>query len=450
MNTNGHAANGTVLDPIRQIELLSEQNLHACYQCGRCTADCPFSLVPSLTMRLLQLGEIEQARQQATTWECASCYTCETNCPKGCSPAKVLRALRSLPPGRFAPAAPAADDGAPHSSAAPPPAPRPSRLGAFRKFVRARLLSAMPGMFRIGAALAPASNWLVKLPGLRLAGHWLFGLHKSRPMPPFAKPTFPAWFRKHTPIGDGRRGAVLLFHDTAMDFNYPHVGIAATELLEKLGFRVELTDSGCCGRPAISKGVDSVAACSARQNIPRLFRQLGAGTNSAPPFIVGCEPSCLLTLRHEYLHLAPELLDQAKVVGERAFLIDEFLGMLHDSGKLDLKWKPAEGRKPVLFHGHCHQKAHAHPERSIRALEIAGYDVEFANAACCGMAGAYGYEKEHYEPSRVAGERALFPTVRARPDAEIVVMGVSCRQQLEHFAGRPVKHLVEALRDAVE
>jgi Fe-S oxidoreductase len=236
----------------------------------------------------------------------------------------------------------------------------------------------------------------------------------------------------------------MLFHDTSMDYNYPGVGKALTEMLEMARYAVELTKTGCCGRPAISKGVHDVAEKCARANVPNLYAQI----KDDGAYIVGAEPSCLLTLRDEYLHLAPELHEPARAVASRALLIDEFLTMLLEEGELELKFKPAEGRPPVLFHGHCHQKAFADPMKGLALLRAAGYEAELVNAACCGMAGAYGYKREHYEPSRRAGERALFPALREAPGAEVVIMGVSCRQQIEHFMQRPVKHLVEALRDA--
>jgi Fe-S oxidoreductase len=319
------------------------------------------------------------------------------------------------------------------------------QLGERMKSVRARLLASMPEFFRIGSRFVPFSNWAMKIPGVRLAAHAVLGIHRSRPLPPLAAESFPRWFRRHQPAGDGHCGRVILFHDTFMDFNYPHAGQAITELLEKAGFQVELADTGCCGRPAISKGVHDIAEKCARTNIPRLFAQLRGDA----AYIVGAEPSCLLTLRDEYLHLAPELHEQARVVAQRTLLIDEFLAMLHEEGKLELRFKEANGRPPVLFHGHCHQKAFASPLKGLGLLQAAGYSAELVNAACCGMAGAYGYEREHYEPSRSAGERALFPTLRANPDADVVIMGVSCRQQIEHFLGRPVRHFVEAMRDAL-
>jgi Fe-S oxidoreductase len=231
-----------------------------------------------------------------------------------------------------------------------------------------------------------------------------------------------------------------------MDYNYPETGIAATELLEKAGFRVELADMVCCGRSMISKGFLDDAAAHARENLARLYERAREGV-----FIVGCEPSCLLTLRDEYLKLVegPELKEQARVVGQQALLLDEFLAMLSAKGELELTFNAAQnGARPVLFHGHCHQKAAANAANSIELLQLAGYDAELVNAVCCGMAGAFGYEKEHYDVSEAAGEQDLFPAVRARTDADLVIMGVSCRQQIEHFTGRRARHLAQALRDA--
>ena len=438
-------------DPVAALEHLSEQNVMACYQCGMCTADCPFSLTPNLVVRMIQLGNVEGARALATTWECASCYTCQTDCPKGVSPARLMKALRHL------------DGRAPREWLAVTPGPGAlggpgtvmtvqaggpnlrGRPGEGMKSVRARLLALMPDLFRVASRFGPLGNLALKMPGGRLAAHALLGLHRARPLPPLAAEPFARWFAGHAPAGDGRRGRVILFHDTWMDFNYPRLGRATTELLEKTGFRVELSDTGCCGRPAISKGVHDVAEKCARANIPRLFRQV----QGDDAWIVGSEPSCLLTLRDEYLHLAPELHEQARVVAARSLLIDEFLVMLRDQKALDLEFAPANGRRRVLFHGHCHQKAFASPLKGLALLQAAGYDAELVNAACCGMAGAYGYEREHYETSRSAGERALFPALRANPDADVVIMGVSCRQQIEHFCDRPTRHLVEALRDAL-
>jgi Fe-S oxidoreductase len=220
------------------------------------------------------------------------------------------------------------------------------------------------------------------------------------------------------------------------------VGKAAVELLEAAGFRVELANARCCGRPMISHGMLDEAASNARYNVDLLDSYAEQGIP-----IVGCEPSCLLTLRDEY----PEFLkdEKSRRVAEHAYLIEEFLMMLHDRGELELEFQ--ETAKKVLFHGHCHQKALAGTGSSLGALRLPpGYQVEQVDAGCCGMAGSFGFEREHFQISMAIGEQALFPAVNAKdPDWEVAVTGVSCRQQIEHGTGRRAWHLVEILRDAL-
>ena len=419
-------------DLLEELAALSGQNVFACYQCGKCTAGCPFSFGPQQVVRCLQLGQVAEALALDTLWECAGCLTCAAACPKGVDPARLMRALRTLPPERLLALADGGDGKAPSVK------PHGNRR-------RAWVFANNHRLARLGSALAPLSNRLLQAPGVRLANHHLLGIHKARSLPPFARPSFPAWFRSRAPLGDGHRGSVLLFHDTFMDYNFPEPGIATTELLEKAGFRVELADTVCCGRPMISKGFVEQAARHARTNVERLYEHARRGV-----FIVGCEPSCLLTLRSEYPDLVrePELAEQARVVARQALLIDEFLALLAERGDLELSFDGNRAGRPALLHAHCHQKALASPARSLELLRLAGYEAELVNAACCGMAGAFGYEKEHYELSKAAGERELFPALRARPEAEVVVTGVSCRQQIEHFTGRRTRHLAQALRDA--
>ena len=163
--------------------------------------------------------------------------------------------------------------------------------------------------------------------------------------------------------------------------------------------------------------------------------------------IIGCEPSCLLTFRDEY----PELVkgEKADAVADHSYLIDEFLVKLEQEGQLDLQF--SDLAKRVLFHGHCHQKSLAGTASSLKALGMpANYQVELIDAGCCGMAGSFGFEKEHYDISMKIREQALFPAVNAKgPEWEVAVMGVSCRQQIEHGTARKARHLVEVLRDAL-
>ncbi len=140
--------------------------------------------------------------------------------------------------------------------------------------------------------------------------------------------------------------------------------------------------------------------------------------------------------------------DRVRTVAENAFLIDEFLANAKAEGRLDLQFSDLE--KQVLFHGHCHQKAMAGTAASMSVLDMPpGYRAELINAGCCGMAGSFGFEKEHYDISMQIGGLSLFPAINAKPDAEVAVMGISCRQQVEHGTQRRARHLVEVLRDAV-
>ncbi len=308
--------------------------------------------------------------------------------------------------------------------------------------LRSRLFANINTLSRWGSRLAPMSNWGGKLPGVRALMRWALGIHERRPLPIFAPEPFPAWFEKHTPLGTGDAGEVVLFNDTFMNYNLPQVGVAATELLEKAGFRVVLANGACCGRPMISKGMLTEAKDNARRNVDLLLPYVRQGT-----LVVGCEPSCLLTLKDEY----PDLLrdEASKEVAAASYLIDEFLDGLNEKGELNLEF--SDLTKKVLFHGHCHQKALLGTGASVRALRMpAGYQVEEVNSGCCGMAGSFGFEKEHYDVSMAIGSQRLFPAVAEKGDDwEVAVMGVSCRQQVEHGTNRRPRHLVEVLRDAV-
>ena len=332
--------------------------------------------------------------------------------------------------------------------------------------LRNRLFAHINRVNRVGSRLAPFSNWIARSSLGKLAAAALLGIHPQRSLPPFARQTLPRWFKSRgnpavSPLRKGGNGSaspltkrglqgglnhagstVVLFNDTFMNYNYPQVGKAAVELLEAAGFRVELANARCCGRPMVSNGLLDEATSNARYNVDLLHTYVDRGIP-----IIGCEPSCLLIFRDEY----PELLqnEKSRQVAEHAYLIDEFLMMLQEKGELDLEFQDAP--KKVLFHGHCHQKALAGTGSSLGALRLPpGYQVELVNAGCCGMAGAFGFAREHYDVSMAIGQEALFPAVNAKDaEWEIAVSGVSCRQQIEDGTGRSARHLVEILRDAL-
>jgi Fe-S oxidoreductase len=233
---------------------------------------------------------------------------------------------------------------------------------------------------------------------------------------------------------------VVLFHDTFVTYNVPAIGQAAVALLEHAGYRVILPDRKCCGRPMISKGLLAEARENARWNVERLHPHAARGVP-----IVGLEPSCLLTLRDESVDLLRT--EQARVVAGQSLLLEEFLQRERSRG-LELRFA-AHGRR-ALLHGHCHQKAIVGTAPTVAALRWAGYEVAEVDSGCCGMAGAFGFEKEHYDLSVAVGNRRLAPAVKAEPaTTEIVAPGISCRQQIEHLADRRARHPAEVIWEAL-
>jgi len=292
-----------------------------------------------------------------------------------------------------------------------------------------------------GSRLAPLSNWIG---GWRI-NRWLLdvvvGVDRRRPLPAFARRSFTDWFDRRKPNADAPRGSVVLFHDTFNTYNTPEVAQAAVVLLEAAGYRVELVGRKCCGRPLISKGMLEEARAHADWNVTRLTPWVERGVP-----VVGLEPSCLLTLRDEYVDLLRT--DAARAVAGASYLLEEFL--LRERGRgLTLAWRKGVPRK-ALLHGHCHQKAMVGTAPTVAALAWAGYEVSEVDSGCCGMAGAFGFEKEHYDLSVSLGNRRLAPAVKAAAaDTVVVAPGISCRQQIAHLTERRAKHPAEVLRDAL-
>jgi Fe-S oxidoreductase len=262
------------------------------------------------------------------------------------------------------------------------------------------------------------------------------GIHPNRALPAIAAQPFRAWFRQRVPASRGER-TVVLFPDTFTNFFEPQVARAAVEVLERAGFRVEIPAADlCCGRPLFDQGMLDTARRWLAQVIDVLAPLIDAGKT-----IVGLEPSCLLTFRDELPSLLPNDPRAAKLA-RSSFLFDEFLSREAP----DLTLPNLRGR--ALLHGHCHQKAIAGLDSEIGILKrIPGLELQVPDSGCCGMAGAFGYDAEHYEISRTIGERVLLPAVRASdPQTIIISDGFSCRSQIAHLCpGRRALHLAEAL-----
>jgi Fe-S oxidoreductase len=312
--------------------------------------------------------------------------------------------------------------------------------------LRARLFGNIATLSRLGSRVSSIANWAARQPHLRRLLQRFGGIDARRLLPAFASESFVAWFnRQPQPLGPEPRGEAAFFVDTFTNYFHPEVGQAAVRVLRALGYRVVLAQgASCCGRPAISKGMLPTAKRMAAQNV----RQLLPFARRRVP-IIGTEPSCISALREEY----PDLLrdEAAQVVSAQTLLLDELIAKLaKEDATLSELFKPTESRE-VLVHTHCHQKAIAGVEPTITALKlIPGLDVRPIDSGCCGMAGAFGFEAEHYEVSRAMGALRLFPAVEsATTESGIVITGVSCRQQIAHFTSRRPRHSVEILAEAL-
>jgi len=305
----------------------------------------------------------------------------------------------------------------------------------------------------------------------RIAG-WLnekaLGIDRRRLLPSLAETDFVSHACQ---LGGGasassERAAVLIFPDTFTQYYDPTSGVAALTLLQKLGRPYVLglpegreskplqpghLPSGlrCCGRPLISNGLLSQAVEHARHNVERLFPWVARPSNS----IIACEPSCILTIKDDYpALLRGELRRKAETVAAACQTFEQFLeGCLakRPDGARALRFRP--GPKKVLVQGHCHQRSLTGMEATLQLLRrIPDTSVLDLDAGCCGMAGSFGYEKEHYEISRLVGEQRLFPAVRrASAETAVVAPGFSCRMQIKHFTGREAQHPAQLLNDLV-
>jgi Fe-S oxidoreductase len=280
-----------------------------------------------------------------------------------------------------------------------------------------------------GSRLAPLSNWIVNSGLGRRLNERVLGIDRRRTLPEFKRNTFArlAQDRPQAVSPD-----VLLFNDTFTNHYDPEIGIAALDVLSAAGLRPALAPNRCCGRPQISKGLLDDARAMASRNTDLLFAEADAGRP-----LIFCEPSCLSAIRED----APALLRgearrRAEVVARSAVLFEEFVAAR--IATLPLK----AGPKTILFHGHCHQKSMslAAPAKALLAA-IPNTTVVDLDAGCCGMAGSFGYARDHYDVSRAIGERKLFPAVRNKPAGAVVVAaGTSCRHQIADFAGESAVH----------
>jgi Fe-S oxidoreductase len=311
--------------------------------------------------------------------------------------------------------------------------------------LRSRVFGGIRLLNRLGSAGAPLSN----LPG---GNSWLrrimartVGITAERPLPTYRRRNLVRWFRGRTAPGNAApHGELTFLADSFTTFTEPQIGQAAIELLELAGWSVRLESRGCCGRASFSKGLLD----DARNRARTLAAMLVSSTQPGSP-IVGCEPSCILTLRDEHRQLLPDD-PHVRDVSGRVRQVEELLVEAIDSGRLRLGESWLSGRR-ILYHGHCHQKAEVGTAATVALLHrIPAVEVVELDAGCCGMAGSFGFESEHYAISMTVGNDRLFPAIKAEPvDTVVAATGVSCRQQIRHGAERTAWHPLELVREAL-
>ncbi|MCL6266154.1 FAD-binding and (Fe-S)-binding domain-containing protein [Flagellimonas myxillae] len=262
---------------------------------------------------------------------------------------------------------------------------------------------------------------------------------KRRTLPEFAREPFYKWFKKHAAKTNTGTKKVVLFADTYLNYHEPKVGISALTLLNSCGYEVILANVGCCQRPKISHGFLRDAKKEGAKTIEGLQRYLDQGLK-----IVVCEPSCASALNDDL----PDLIANQEVAEQLkngVMMIDVFLADEYENGRLEVDFEPiSEG---VTIHGHCHQKA-LYGTNTMKSLLKNHKDVvQEIPSGCCGMAGSFGYEKEHYDLSKKIGEEILFPAIEELDNQhELVACGFSCRHQIAHFTKAKPKHFVEVIR----
>jgi FAD/FMN-containing dehydrogenase/Fe-S oxidoreductase len=316
---------------------------------------------------------------------------------------------------------------------------------------RTRMIANITRINRLGALLPGVFNFFATNRVLAGALKKFLGFAPGRSIPLLSRNTVRKWAGANLQVLNNSLPAtapeVSYFVDEFTNYNDAHIGITTIKLLNRLGIKVFVYANAESGRTWLSKGLVRKARQLARTNVS-VFRGI---VNEERP-LIGTEPSAILCFRDEYPELVGDLLKQdALALSENALMIEEYIARLLDKGLVDNQLFTKEA-KTVRLHGHCQQKAIASTAETIRMLSVPeNYKVTEIPSGCCGMAGSFGYEKEHYALSMKVGELVLFPEIRsAGSETIIAVPGTSCRHQVKDGTGVQGKHPVEILYDALE
>ncbi|WP_312335687.1 FAD-binding and (Fe-S)-binding domain-containing protein [Sphingobacterium sp.] len=310
---------------------------------------------------------------------------------------------------------------------------------------RTKLIANFTQSQKLGSWVAPVYNFVVKNDFLSGLVKKTIGFAPKRSLPTVNGTTLTQWVKKQAAISSSKR-RVYLFSDEFTEYNDAEIGITAYKLLTALGYEVVIPKHVQSGRTYLSKGFVKEAKKIANQNIHLLK---GLITDDTP--LLGIEPSGIITFRDEYLSLVDhDLRAEAQQIAKNALMIDEFLLAEMKAGRIHPEQFTNETKR-IKLHGHCYQKAFHLVAATEQVLSFpANYSIETIPSGCCGMAGSFGYEAEHYDISMKVAELVLLPTIRkTEPDTLIAAAGTSCRHQIKDGVGRKSYHPVEILYDAL-
>jgi Fe-S oxidoreductase len=306
---------------------------------------------------------------------------------------------------------------------------------------RARLIAYLPRLGGLALSLRPLTNFFLNQPWINS----LIGFHPKRKIPNYSKQSLRSWAVKH-PGKSGLKGKVYLFADEFTNYQESDIGIKAILLLNRLGYEVVIPKHRESSRTFLSKGLVREAQKIASDNVILLKEIISSKTP-----LIGIEPSTILTFRDEYPELVDPSLQKAAVeLGKNALLFDEFFVREMEKGNITPN-QFTTAKREIKLHAHCQQKAIASSLTTRQMLALPeNYTVQEIKTGCCGMAGSFGYEKEHYELSMQIGEMVLFPEIRRSDDSiTITAPGTSCRHHIKDGTGRTAVHPIEVMYEAV-
>ena len=405
-----------------------QESVHMCTGVGECRKLLGGTMCPSFkatrdeehstrgranALRMAMSGQLDEegltsARLQETLSLCLSCKACKSECPSNVDMAKMKSEVQQLYFDKHGPS------------------------------IRDKMIRDAPKVARrFSGTLSSTINKIQSTTAFKSGLERIAGFDKRRILPGYAKEPFYKWFHKNEINLLKANKKVVLFADTYLNYHEPEIGKDAVKLLNDCGYEVIMANVGCCQRPKISHGFLREAKEAGQVTIQELVKYIDQGMK-----VVVCEPSCASALNDDFPDLLPDE-ELAKKLKENILMIDVFLNHEMTKGTLNIKLKAKEGKLHV--HGHCHQKALYGTQAMKHTL---GKTEEFNEipSGCCGMAGSFGYEKEHYELSKKIGEEILFPSVRKLPEnASVAACGFSCRHQIDHFTGVKAKHWVSCV-----